>query len=612
MPELQHRPVIDPAIENDWFAVARCDDLQGGQVLRRRLLQREIELRRSGAAGPAASVVGDADAPCAVREHCGHLFVCLGAEPKALFALPEFDQAGRRFLYMGAIGVHTGGLRVVENFLDMAHFPFVHAHILGSEDSTEVRPYEVELDARNELWARGCRFVQPMASAASDGQADVDYVYRVVNPFSPLLYKAPAGHAGGSDIIFLFVQPTEEDRCIVHFSISLFDAASSGSEILAFQQTILGQDKPILENHVYKRLPLDARLEVPSQADAGSSTYRRWLRRIGLRWGVEPAPDAAPEALQLVVADRRPLTDDIVAFVLRSPAGGPLPPAAPGAHLDVHLDGGLVRQYSLCNAGSDEDDVYAIAVKREPQSRGGSRLMHEGVRVGDLLRVGMPKNNFRQDRSATRSLLLAGGIGITPLISMARALRARSQAFHLHYFCRSDAQVAFREELDRELAGQWTLHAGLTPEETRSRVDGLLHAEGPATHCYSCGPTPLMQLVETCANGQGWDAKRLHFEYFRSAGPVETGGAPFELTLARSGRSVLVPSGQSIVDVLRSIDVAVETNCEQGVCGTCLCTVVDGTPDHRDQYLSAGEKASNLQMLPCVSRSRTPSLTIDL
>jgi len=613
MHDVEELSAIDPAIANDWFAVAQCADVPDGQAAQRRLLQREVEIRRDAVSRLTATVAGDAHAPCAVREHCGHLFVCLGPEPKPLFELPEFDQPGRRFLYMGAIGIHTGGLRVVENFLDMAHFPFVHAHILGSEDATEVRPYEVELDARNELWARGCKFVQPMASAASDGAADVDYVYRVVNPFSPLLYKAPAGHVGGSDVIFLFVQPTEEDQCTVHFSISLFDGASSASEILAFQQTILGQDKPILENHVYKRLPLDARVEVPSQADAGSSTFRRWLRQIGLRWGVEPPLDSAPEALQLVVTDKRALTDDIVALTLRSPACGPLLPTTPGAHLDLHLPGGLVRQYSLCNGGSDEDDgTYAIAVKREPQSRGGSRAVHESIRVGDLLRVGMPKNNFRQVRTATRSLLIAGGIGITPLISMARDLQARAQDFHLHYFCRSDTQVAFREELDRELPGRWTLHAGLMPDATQAHVDALLQAADSATHCYSCGPGPLMQLVKARAMGQGWPSDRLHFEYFKSAGPVDTRGAPFDLKLARSGRTVSVASGQSIVDVLRSIDIAIDTNCEQGVCGTCLCMVVDGTPDHRDQYLSSGEKASNLQMLPCVSRSRTPSLTIDL
>ena len=602
---------VDPAIANDWFAVGQSLDIAPGQTLRRRLMQREIEIRRDASEGLSARVVGASTAACAARDHCGCVFVCLGDAPKPLFALPEFDAPGRRFVYMGAIGVHTGGLRVVENFLDMAHFPFVHSHILGTEAATEVRAYEVELDERQELWARGCKFVQPMASAASEEQADIDYVYRVVNPFSPLLYKAPAGHSSQTDIIFLFVQPTEEDECTVHFAISLFDDTHSAGEITGFQQTILGQDKPILESHVYKRLPLDARIEVPSRADAGSSAYRRWLRQIGLRWGVEPLAAAAPEPLMVEVADKRTVADGVMAFTLRSLAGGPLPPTTAGGHLDVHLAGGLVRQYSLCNGPADEG-FYTIAVKRESESRGGSAAMHDSVQPGDLLRVSLPKNNFALDGSAKRSLLIAGGIGITPLLSMARHLAAHDKDFHLHYFCRSAAHAAFNAELDSELAGRWTLHAGLSPEATRLTIARLLDVSDLAAHSYTCGPLPLMQLVEATGIAAGWPRERMHFEYFKQAGPVEVGGMPFELTLARSGRTVHIPADRSIVDVLRSIDVAIETNCEQGVCGTCLCTVVDGTPEHRDQYLSIGEKSMNMQMLPCVSRSRSKTLVLDL
>ena len=604
------RPV-DPAIANDWFAVGQSSDVAPGQTLRRRLMQREVEVRRDACTGLCASVVGASAAPCAACDHCGFIFVCLGPAPKPLFALPEFHTPGRRFVYMGAIGVHTGGLRVVENFLDMAHFPFVHSYILGTEEATEVRAYEVEFDEHQELWARGCKFVQPMASAASEGQADIDYVYRVVNPFSPLLYKAPAGHAGQTDIIFLFVQPTAEDACTVHFAISLFDDAHSAGEITVFQQTILGQDKPILESHVYKRLPLDARIEVPSRADAGSSAYRRWLRRIGLRWGVEPWAAATPAPLMVEVADKRSVADGVMAFTLRSPLDGPLPPMTPGGHLDVHLPGGLIRQYSLCNGPAD-DGFYTIAVKREPASRGGSAAIHDTVQAGDLLRISLPKNNFALDKSARRSLLIAGGIGITPLLSMARHLAARGDEFHLHYFCRSAAHAAFRTELDNELAGHWTLHAGLSPEGTRQTIERLLGDGGAATHSYTCGPLPLMQLVEATGAATGWPRERMHFEYFKLASPVEAGGMPFELTLARSGRTVHVPADRSIVDVLRSIDVPIDTSCEQGVCGTCLCTVVDGTPEHRDQYLSYSEKSMNMQMLPCVSRSRSQTLVLDL
>ncbi|VTU38838.1 Phthalate 4,5-dioxygenase oxygenase reductase subunit [Variovorax sp. PBS-H4] len=603
---------LDPALADDWFAVAAGSDaVASGPPLRRRLLDREIEVRRDARGALCARITDAASAPCVARDHCGCIFVCLGDAPRPLFALDEFEAPGRRFVYMGAIGVHTGGLRVVENFLDMAHFPFVHAHILGTEEATEVRAYDVELDARGELWARGCKFVQPMASAASEGPADIDYVYRVVNPFSPLLYKAPAGRPGEADIIFLFVQPTQEDACTVHFAISLLDAAHSAGEITAFQQTILGQDKPILENHVYKRLPLDARLEVPSRADAGSSAYRRWLRSIGLRWGVEPMAATAPARLVVEVAAKRKVAEGVASFTLRSPTGGPLPPMTPGAHLDVHLPGGLIRQYSLCN-GPDDDGCYTIAVKREEASRGGSAAMHDQVEPGDLLQVGLPKNNFALDSAAGHTLLIAGGIGITPLLAMARHLAARGDDFHLHCFCRSAAHAAFGAELEREFANRWTLHAALSPDATREAIERVLGASDAATHAYTCGPLPLMQLVASVGAAWGWPPERMHFEYFKAARPVAAGGTPFELTLARSGRTVQVPAERSIVEVLRSIDVAIDTNCEQGVCGTCLCTVIDGLPEHRDQYLSAAEKAGNTQMLPCVSRARSATLVLDL
>ena len=609
--EAQSDRGLDPAIANDWFAIGRSADVTPWTTLRRRLMAFNVEVRREPGGGLIAAIADAPQARCEVRDHCGCLFVCLGDAPKPLFTLAEFDAPCRRFIYMGAIGVHTGGLRVVENFLDMAHFPFVHSHILGTEESTEVREYEVELDENNELWARGCKFVQPMASAASEGAADVDYVYRVVNPFTPLLYKSPAGEPGKTDIIFLYVQPTDEEECTVHFAISLYDQSHSVGEITAFQQTILGQDKPILESHVYKRLPLDARIEVPSRADAGSSAYRRWLRRIGLRWGVEPMTASNSAPLLLEVADKRCVAEDVVAFTLRSPAEGPLPPMSPGAHIDVHLPNGLIRQYSLCN-GPGDDGAYTIAVKREPVSRGGSVAMHDAVQPGDRIHVSLPKNNFALDAVAQRRLLIAGGIGITPVLSMARHLAARGDDFHLHYFCRSRIHAAFVDEIEREFVGRWTLHAGLAPDGTRNTVEQVLAQRDAGTHVYTCGPLPLMQLVEFLGPAAGWPSECMHFEYFKSAAPVEAGGMPFDLTLSRSGRTVQVPADKTIVEVLRSIDIAVETNCEQGVCGTCVCTVVDGTPDHRDQYLSAAEKATNMQMLPCVSRSRSPTLALDL
>lgn len=616
---------IDPAVRNDWLAVSPAAAWAPGTRQHRRLLGHTVQVARRDdgsfeawieiddtGANPAGRLVGQA------REHCGLVFVCLGDQPKALFRLPEFDQPGRRFVYMGAFGIHSGGLRLVENFLDMAHFPFVHAHILGSEEATEVREYRVELDEHQELWARDCKFQQPLASAQSTGGADIDYAYRVVNPFTPMLYKweTPEGSSreaamSRADVIFLCVQPTDEDRSIAHFATSLFDDENSDARITAFQQTILAQDKPILENHVYKRLPLDPRLEVPARSDASSSAFRRWLRELGLTWGVEPMRAEAPPRLTLRVAAKVAVAQDIVALHLRSASGGPLPAASAGAHLDVHLPNGMIRQYSLCNAAVQANE-YVIAVKREHPSRGGSVAVHDGIEVGATVAVGLPKNNFRLAPAVDEAVLIAGGIGITPILAMARDLSARGRTVRLDYFCRGSEQVAFREELTDLLGDRLTLHLGLDPAGTEQALRRVLAAAGPKAHAYACGPAPLMACVERLGAGAGWPAQRLHFEHFRRSTPLATGGTAFEVELARSGRRVTVPADASIVDALRGIDVHLPTSCEQGVCGTCLCTVVDGDPDHRDQYLSAQEKASNQQLLPCVSRARSAVLVLDL
>ncbi|MGQ2992953.1 2Fe-2S iron-sulfur cluster-binding protein [Variovorax sp.] len=600
---------IDPAIAADWLAIGDSLGLAPGTGRRARLLGHDLHVRRQPDGALEAWFEAEPTRPCHATDHCGFILLCLGDAPKPLFELAAFANPARRFLYMGGFGIHSGPLRVVENFLDMAHFPFVHAHILGSEEATEVRGYEVELDARQELWARDCKFIQPLASADAKGGADVDYVYRVVNPFSPMLYKHPAGRSAElADIIFLFIQPTDEERCIAHFAISLFDAESSSGEIMAFQQNILGQDKPILENHVHKKLPLDPRIEVPSRADAASSTFRRWLRDIHLRWGIEAQSTEPRPRLSVEVAGKRTVAQDIVEFRLRSPRRGPLPSATAGSHLDVHLPNGQIRQYSVCG---QDDEGYTIAVKREADSRGGSIALHESVQAGMQLEIGLPKNNFRLDPRIEHAVLIAGGIGITPILAMARDLAARGKRPALHYFCRSAEHAAYRAELEALLGANLHLHLGLSPQQTEDRMRQALQAGGDA-HAFACGPAPLMQCIERVATELHWPAERVHFEYFRRTTPVEATGPAFTVELARSGRRVQVASDTTIVEALRAIDIHLDTSCEQGVCGTCLCTVIEGEPDHRDQYLSAGEKASGMQMLPCVSRSRSATLVLDL
>lgn len=302
---------------------------------------------------------------------------------------------------------------------------------------------------------------------------------------------------------------------------------------------------------------------------------------------------------------------DIKSFLLVSADATPLPPFTPGAHIDAHVEG-VVRQYSLCN-GPDDSEGYLIAVKREADSRGGSRAMHE-LKEGDELIIGGPRNNFPIDPSARHHVLLAGGIGITPLLSMARHLKAAGASFELHYFTRTEQHTAFRPLLaGADFNEHVMLHCALAPEGLRTYLMDFLSRRSDGAHLYLCGPRPFMELVETIAAANHWAPQSVHLEYF-AAHPAMLAGPQDEFTvrLARSGAIYTVPAGVPITEVLISNGCAIETSCEQGVCGTCLTGVIEGIPDHRDVYLTDKEKNAGDKMLPCVSRAKTPLLVLDL
>jgi vanillate O-demethylase ferredoxin subunit len=291
-----------------------------------------------------------------------------------------------------------------------------------------------------------------------------------------------------------------------------------------------------------------------------------------------------------------------------------LPPFTPGAHIDLHLAPGLVRQYSLCGA-MEVDTHYTVAVKLEPQSRGGSRAVHEQLAPGSELSISPPRNNFPMDLEAPHSVLIGGGIGITPLLCMARALVRRGRSFRLHYFARSEEHAAFLDVLRQPGFAQSTeLHLGKSHEATEASLREALCEPRPGAQVYLCGPRAFMDLVCHVAAAQGWPKANVHLEYF-NAGQQEaavTTEHEVRVTLARSGLTVPVPPGAVLIDVLRAAGVSVDTSCEQGVCGTCVTRVLDGTPEHRDLFLTDEEKARGDCMALCVSRALTPHLVLDL
>lgn len=310
----------------------------------------------------------------------------------------------------------------------------------------------------------------------------------------------------------------------------------------------------------------------------------------------------------------RKLTEalDVCLLELASEDGAPLPEFAPGAHVDVHLGDRLCRQYSLCTTHGMPRS-YQIAVLREPRSRGGSQAVHDRIGVGDVLRIGRPRNLFPLSENDQPALLFAGGIGITPILCMAEFLAARNRRFALHYCGRTAERMAFR---DRLLASGFSdrvhIHTDDGPADQRLDLAALLDATPRATHLYVCGPSGFIDAVVAEANQRGWDPGCVHVERFAADTAGQDSDTEFEVRLASTGQQFTVGADETVVEALARHGVTLETSCEQGICGTCLTQVVDGIPDHRDCYLSDREKSLNDQFLPCCSRAKSRLLVLKI
>jgi len=318
------------------------------------------------------------------------------------------------------------------------------------------------------------------------------------------------------------------------------------------------------------------------------------------------------QTLQVRVARKALEAEDIVTLDLVAAQGIALPPFSAGSHIDVHLPGGYVRQYSLCN-DPQETQRYQIAVLREAASRGGSRAVHDSVQEGDILTISMPRNHFALAHEARRHLLLAGGIGVTPILCMAERLARLGADFTFHYATRSPARTAFRARI---ATAPWKsrAHFHFDDGDAAQKLDlpaVLAHPEA-ATHLYVCGPRGFMDAVLQTARAQGWAEQNLHYEFFSADVAPAASDQAFEVQLASSGRIIVVPQDQSVTQALAAAGVEIMVSCEQGVCGTCLTRVLEGVPDHRDSYLTPEERAANDQFTPCCSRSKTPRLVLDL
>jgi len=301
---------------------------------------------------------------------------------------------------------------------------------------------------------------------------------------------------------------------------------------------------------------------------------------------------------------------DIVGCEMMAADGGVLPAFEAGAHVDLHLGNGLVRQYSLCNPPW-ETHRYEIAVRLDERSRGGSASVHNLVEEGHVIEVSLPKNLFPLSESESRTLLFAGGIGITPIIAMADTLCNSGRDFELHYFTRSDERTAFRSRiLASPYAQSVFFHVG-EAADTSDRVVKTLSETSQSAQLYVCGPGGFMDHIVDTSKRLGWAAQNIHTERF-SAAPVTSDAGAFVLRLTRSNREVFVPHDKTVVEALADAGVEIPTSCEQGICGTCLTPVRSGVVDHRDHYLTEAERQRNDQFLPCCSRSKSPELVLDI
>ena len=316
-------------------------------------------------------------------------------------------------------------------------------------------------------------------------------------------------------------------------------------------------------------------------------------------------------ALELRVRSISMPTSRVRAIELVAANGGPLPPFTPGAHLDLELGNGEGRSYSLCNDPA-EHDRYVVAVLREAESRGGSAWMHEALAVGDVLHSSEPLNHFPLNENGEYHLLIAGGIGITPILAMARRLAAIGQPFHLHYCARHRDDAAFVDEIESAYGDSATVHFDGGDPSRGLNLHALLAKRPPGGHVYVCGPAGMIRAVREAA--VDWPKGTVHFELFKGnaddTAPRST-DTGFDIVTAKTGKILHVGADQTILDVLKAEGIRVKTMCKDGVCGTCRVGLISGAPDHRDEVLTDEEQKRFIQV--CVSRAQPgETLVLDL
>jgi tetrachlorobenzoquinone reductase len=314
----------------------------------------------------------------------------------------------------------------------------------------------------------------------------------------------------------------------------------------------------------------------------------------------------ASDLIDVLVTGVRSVADETNVYEIARRDGAFLPQAEAGAHIDLHLANGLTRQYSLVEHGV-APSRYLLGIKRDPNSRGGSRFIFETLKRGTPLVISTPRNHFPLDLSAPHHVLIAGGIGITPIHAMTQMLGANQASFELHYAGRTRSQMAFLDRLPQR--GTANIHCDDEHGGALLDLEKIVAGAREGSHFYCCGPTPMLDAFRSAARAV--PDTHVHVEYFSPKEQANKDGG-FTVTLARTGKEVTVAAGQSILETLREAGLALDSSCEQGICGVCETRVISGIPDHRDSVLSDHEHASNKTMMICCSGCKSDRLVLDL
>jgi len=554
----------------------------------------------------------------------GYAWVSFEEPLEDLFDIPEDRDPAFRRIFQFYDTWKTAPMRMMENSFDNAHFAFVHKTTFGDSAQPKPKRYEVIETDYGFFATSTVDILNPTEAHRITGCTTERTQRKMENHwYLPFCRRMDMEYPSGIRHIIVNCATPIDDETIQLVQLLYrndTEADCSTAELIAWDLKITNEDKDILEStDADATLDIATRIESHMPSDRPGIIMRKrlldLLRQNGeseIRRAQPPLPrravkpgkmllgPGAPGSVPVMIEKVTRKAERVVALDLVACDGGELPAFAAGAHIDVHVATGIIRQYSLCGDPADRTR-YRIAVLLEAASRGGSATIHDAFHEGRRVRIMPPRNNFAVDPAAPRHVLVAGGIGVTPLIAMAHDLHRRGADFTLHYCAHNRETAPFLAELEAGPFGN-AIEVYLSGDPLSERFDarGVLETAGDA-HVYVCGPARLQDAVLETAAALGWDAGRVHRERFTA--DVDRSGEPFTVVAARSNVTVEVEPGRSIAQTLAERGVLIPISCEQGVCGTCVSRVLGGTVDHRDLFLSEAEKASNQRITPCCSRA---------